>query len=127
VIGLANKDARLALYSGFNFTGRVIRFIRGGVAVRDLRAFRFNKILSSFKLSNVVNRNEVTLVLFSRINYQGAFRVFRGSQNVPDLRRFNFNNATSSFILVGRRLTNNEINQIQRTGVPPSDILEIKQ
>ncbi|NKI20039.1 hypothetical protein HFN20_02120 [Paenibacillus dendritiformis] len=124
---MANRDVRLALFSGVNFTGRRIVFRRGGVAVRDLGAFRFNNVLSSFRLRNVVNTNEVTLVLFSRINFQGSFRVFRGSQNVANLGRFNFNNVTSSFILVGRRLTDDEINTIQRTGNPPRDIVIIRQ
>lgn len=124
---MANRDVRLAIFSGINFTGRRIVFRRGGVAVRDLGAFRFNNVLSSFRLRNVVNANEVTLVLFSRINFQGSFRVFRGSQNIANLGRFNFNNVTSSFILVGRRLTDSEINNIQRTGNPPRDILIIRQ
>ncbi|SYX83140.1 hypothetical protein [Paenibacillus alvei] len=124
---MANKDLRLALWSGINFTGRRILFRRGGVAVRDLGAFRFDNVLSSFRLRNVVQRNEVTLVLFSRINFQGAFRVFRGSQNVANLGNFNFNNVTSSFILVGRNLTNAEIAQIQSTGIPPRDVLIIRQ
>lgn len=124
---MANRDVRLAIFSGINFTGRRIVFRRGGVAVRDLGAFRFNNVLSSFRLRNVVNAREVTLVLFSRINFQGAFRVFRGSQNVANLGRFNFNNVTSSFILVGRRLTDTEISNIQRTGTPPRDIVIIRQ
>ncbi|WP_325175919.1 hypothetical protein [Paenibacillus profundus] len=124
---MANSDIRLALWSGINFTGRRILFRRGGVAVRDLGAFRFDNVLSSFRLRNVVQRNQVTLVLFSRINFQGSFRVFRGSQNVANLGNFNFNNITSSFILVGRNLTNTEISQIQSTGIPPRDILIIRQ
>ncbi|WP_082061568.1 hypothetical protein [Paenibacillus sp. E194] len=124
---MANRDVRLALWSGTNFTGRRILFRRGGVAVRDLGAFRFDNVLSSFRLRNVVQRNEVTLVLFSRINFQGSFRVFRGSQNVANLGNFNFNNVTSSFVLVGRNLTNTEISRIQSTGVPPRDILIIRQ
>lgn len=98
-------------------------FRRGGIAVRNLGVFRFNNVLSSFRLRNVVNRNEVTLVLFSGTNFRGAFRVFRGSQDVADLRRFNFNNVTSSFILVGRRLTSAQIREIQRTGNLPRDII----
>jgi hypothetical protein len=124
---LANSDVRLALWSGINFTGRRILFRRGGVAVRDLGAFRFDNVLSSFRLRNTVQSNQVTLVLFSRINFQGSFRVFRGSQNVANLGNFNFNNVTSSFILVGRNLTNAEISQIQSTGRPPQDILIIRQ
>lgn len=124
---MANRDVRLSLWSGINFTARRILFRRGGVAVRDLGAFRFNNALSSFRLRNAVQRSQVTLVLFSQINFQGSFRVFRGSQSVANLGNFNFNNVTSSFILVGRNLTNTQISQIQSTGTPPSDILIIRQ
>ncbi|WP_027086607.1 hypothetical protein [Cohnella panacarvi] len=124
---MANRDVRLALWSGTNFTVRRILFRRGGIAVRDLGAFRFNNALSSFRLSNVVQRSQVTLVLFSGTNFQGSFRVFRGSQSVANLGNFNFNNVTSSFILVGRNLTNTEISVIQRTGNPPRDILVVRQ
>lgn len=122
---MANSDIRLALWSGTNFSGRRILFRRGGVAVRDLGAFRFNNALSSFRLRNMVQSSQVTLVLFSGTNFQGSFRVFRGSQNVANLG--NFNNVTSSFILVGRNLTNSEISQIQSTARPPRDILVIRQ
>jgi len=124
---MANTHVRLALWSGTGFSGRRILFRRGGVAIRDLRAFRFNNLLSSFRLVNVVNPNQVTLVLFSGFNFQGSFRVFRGSQSVRNLGNFNFNNVTSSLILVGRILTNNEIEQIRRTGRPPRDILVVRQ
>ncbi|OOC62571.1 hypothetical protein [Paenibacillus ihbetae] len=122
---MANSDVRLALWSGPNFSVRRILFRRGGVAIRDLGAFRFDNILSSFRLRNVVESSQVTLVLFSRINFQGSFRVFRGSQNVANLG--NFDNVTSSLILVGRNLTDAEISQIQSTGRPPRDILIIRQ
>ncbi|EHB68576.1 hypothetical protein [Paenibacillus lactis] len=122
---MANSDLRLALWSGPNFSVRRILFRRGGVAIRDLGAFRFDNILSSFRLRNVVESSQVTLVLFSRINFQGSFRVFRGSQNVANLG--NFDNVTSSLILVGRNLTDAEISQIQSTGRPPRDILIIRQ
>lgn len=124
---MANSDVRLTLWSGTNFTVRRIRFKRGGVAVHDLGAFRFNNALSSFRLRNVVQCTQVTLVLFSRTNFQGSYRVFRGNQSVANLCNFNFNNVTSSLILVGRNLTNSEISQIQCTGRPPSDILTIRQ
>ncbi|CAI6044154.1 hypothetical protein [Cohnella sp. JJ-181] len=124
---MANRDIRLTLWSGTNFTGRRIIFRRGGVAVRDLGAFRYNNLLSSFRLRNVVQSAEVTLVLFSQVNFQGSFRVFRGSQNVANLGSLNFNNVTSSFVLVGRNLTNNEISRIQSSGNPPRDILVIRQ
>lgn len=122
---MANSDVRLALWSGPNFSVRRILFRRGGVAIRDLGAFRFDNVLSSFRLRNVVESSEVTLVLFSRINFQGSIRVFRGSQNVANLG--NFDNVTSSLILVGRNLTDAEIAQIQSTGRPPRDILIIRQ
>ncbi|MEN1985673.1 MULTISPECIES: hypothetical protein [Paenibacillus] len=124
---MANSDVRLSLWSRNNFSGRRILFRRGGVAVRDLGAFRFDNALSSFRLRNVVQSTQVTLVLFSGINFQGSFRVFRGSQNVANLGNFNFNNVTSSLILVGRNLTNTEISQIQSTGRAPRDILIIRQ
>ncbi|MGN7358463.1 hypothetical protein ACTHPF_13450 [Paenibacillus sp. SAF-054] len=124
---MANSDVRLALWSGNNFTGRRILFRRGGIAVRDLGAFRFDNVLSSFRLRNVVQSNQVTLVLFSGINFQGSFRVFRGSQNVANLSNFNFNNVTSSFILVGRNLTNAQIALIQSTRIPPQDIIVVRQ
>ncbi|GIO66177.1 hypothetical protein [Paenibacillus cookii] len=122
---MANRDVRLALWSGINFSGRRIVFRRGGVAVRDLGAFRFDNVLSSFRLRNRVQPAQVTLVLFSQVNFRGAFRVFRGSQNVANLG--NFDNVTSSLILVGRNLTNAEIAEIQRTGRPPQDILIVRQ
>ncbi|MGM1048832.1 hypothetical protein SAMN05661091_3525 [Paenibacillus uliginis N3/975] len=124
---MANRDVRLALWSDTFFSGRRILFRRGGVAVRDLGAFRFDNVLSSFRLRNVVERSQVTLVLFSRTNFQGTFRVFRGSQNVANLGNLGFDNVTSSFILVGRNLTDSEISRIQSTGRPPQDILIIRQ
>lgn len=117
---------RLELFSGINFTNRRIVFKRAGVAVKDLGAFRFNNVLSSFRLRNNTIF-PVTLVLFSQINFQGEFRVFRGAQNVANLGNFNFNNVTSSFILVRSTLTNAQIQFIQKTGVLPSGILVIKQ
>lgn len=124
---MANRNVRLVLWSLNNFRGRRILIRRGGVAARDLGAFRFNNALSSFRLSNVVNANEVTLVLFSRTNFRGSFRVFRGTRSVANLSTTNFNNVTSSFILVGRVLTDAQINQIRRTGTPPRDIVIIRQ
>jgi hypothetical protein len=124
---VATGNLRLALWSGINFTGRRILFQRRGVAIRDLRAFRFNDQLSSFRVDNLSNPNQVTLVLFRDINYQGPFRVFRGSQAVADLRRLGFNNLTSSLILVNRRLTDQEIRRIQATAGAPGGIVTIRQ
>nr|WP_235775455.1 MULTISPECIES: hypothetical protein [Paenibacillus] len=117
----------LSMWSGINFTNRRIVFRRKGIAVRDLRVFRFDNVLSSFRIRNEVVRSQVTLILFSRINFQGSFRVFRGSQSVADLRRFSFNNVTSSFILVDRILSDFEIALIQSTGRPPHGVIVIKQ
>ncbi|WP_424767685.1 hypothetical protein [Paenibacillus sp. sgz302251] len=124
---MANSDVRLALWSGTNFSGRRILLRRGGAAIRDMGAFRFDNELSSFRLRNVVSSNEVTLVLFSLIHFRGTFRVFRGSQAVSNLSQNMFNNLTSSLILVGRNLTDSEINQIRETGTPPRDILVVRQ
>lgn len=124
---MANRDVRLALWSNTGFSGRRILLRRGGVAIRDLGAFRFNNALSSFRLRNLVQRDRVTLVLFSQRNFQGSFRVFRGSQNVANLGNLDFNNTASSLILVGRNLTNAQINRIRNTGVAPRDILIVRQ
>lgn len=119
---------RLAMWSGNNLTGRRILFNGGdGIAVRDLRAFRFNNLLSSFNLSNPGDPNDVTLVLFSGLNFQGSFRVFRGSRTVRNLSNQSFNNITSSFVLVEDYLTNAQINRIQRLRRVPEDIVVVRQ
>ncbi|CAG7647748.1 beta/gamma crystallin family protein [Paenibacillus allorhizosphaerae] len=122
---MANRDVRLAIFEDNNFGGRRVQFRRGGVAITNMQAIRFDQMLSSFRLRNVVSRNEVTLVLFSRDNFQGNFRVFRGTQNVASLG--DFNDRTESLLLIGRNLSNSEINTIRRTGTPPRDILIIRQ
>ncbi len=122
-----NNGVRLTMFSGANFTGRRLTFRRGGVAVRNLGAFRFNNVLTSFRLRNVLFPSAVTLVLFSRNNFQGSFRIFCGRTNVANLSRFNFNNVTSSFILVGTRLTELQVLEIQRTGILPCDMVVVTQ
>jgi len=122
-----NNGVRLTMFSGANFTGRRLSFRRGGVAVRNLGAFRFNNLLTSFRLRNVLFPSAVTLVLFSRNNFQGSFRIFCGRTNVANLSRFNFNNVTSSFILVGSRLSEAQVREIQRTGILPCDMVVVKQ
>jgi len=124
---VALGNLRLALWSGVNFSGRRILFQRRGVAIRDLRAFRFNDELSSFRVSNLTSPAQVTLVLFRDAGYQGPIRVFRGSQAVADLRRLGFNNQTSSLILVGRRLSDQEIRRIQTSRSAPAGIVTIRQ
>jgi hypothetical protein len=122
---LANRDVRLALFEDTNFSGRRILLTRGGIVIRDARAFDFNGALSSFRLRNVVDSNEITLVLFSRTNFRGARRVFRGNTTVSDLG--DYDNRMSSLILVGRRLTDAQINTIRDTGRPPRDVLQVRQ
>jgi len=121
---MANSDVRLALFQDNNFSGRRILFRRGGVAVRDVSVFNFNDQLSSFRLRNTRNGRDVTLILFADVNYSGDFRVYRGNQNVASLN--GFNDKMSSFILVGRRLTDAQINRIRNRRTPPTDILRIR-
>ncbi|MET3292761.1 hypothetical protein EDM56_18370 [Brevibacillus fluminis] len=116
---------RLSLYSQKNYKGRRIRFKRGGVAIRDMHAFDFNNRLSSFRVSNLREPDNVTLVLFSAANFKGKVRVFRGSQNIPRLSRFGFDNITTSLILVCGRMSDETISQICRTGQIPKNILVI--
>lgn len=118
-------ELRVSLWAGKNFEARRIRFRRRGVAVRQCEALQFNNVLSSFTLRSGDN-GRVTLVLFSRSEYQGSFRVYRGSQDVANLSRNDFNNRTSSFIFVGRNLTNDQIREIQRTRRAPRDIVEVR-
>ncbi|QGQ96023.1 hypothetical protein EHS13_14625 [Paenibacillus psychroresistens] len=124
---MANVDARLAIFTGSDFNGRRVQFRRGGVAIRDMEAIRFNNDLSSFRLENVSDSSRITLILFASPEFRGKFLVFRGSQNVGNLGNRDFNNDTSSLILVGRRLTDNQIDQIRRTGTPPNDVVVIRR
>lgn len=122
---MANRDVRLALFADRNFSGRRILFTRGGVAIRDARALQFNGQLSSFRLRNTSNSNDVTLLLFSRTNYRGTMRVFRGNTNVGDLG--DYDNRMSSLIVVGRRLSDRQIDDIRNNRTPPGNILHIRQ
>ncbi|HZG58796.1 hypothetical protein [Paenibacillus sp.] len=121
---MANSDVRLALFSGRDFEGRRILLRRGGVAVRDASAFRFDNQLSSFRLRNTANGSDVTLILFANTNYRGDFRVYRGNTAISDLG--NFNDRMSSFIVVGRRLTDAQVQQIRNTRTAPTDVLHIR-
>lgn len=121
---MANSDVRLALFENDNFGGRRILFRRGGIAVRDANAFRFNDQLSSFRLRNLANGRDVTLILYSDVNFKGNRRVFRGNTTISSLG--NFNDKMSSFILVGRRLTDAEVNAIRNSNTVPTDILFVR-
>ena len=125
VFALANRDVRLSLFEHNDFQGRRIRIIRGGIAVRDAGALRFNDMLSSFRLRNVEDDDDVTLILFADTNYRGEHRVFRGNTNVRALN--GFNDRMSSFIVVGRRLSNNDIDRIRSNRRPPNDVVELRQ
>jgi hypothetical protein len=111
------QQARLSLelFQDANFSGRRIRFRRRGVAVRNMNAFAFNDLLSSFRMSNPNNPGSLTLVLWEDVNYSGRRQVFFGSRSVPFVGPI-FNDLTSSFIFVPRRLTSREINRIEATG-----------
>jgi hypothetical protein len=122
---MVNRDVRLQLFADANFAGRSIRMARGGVAIRDARALSFNGVLSSFRLRNVVDRNAVTLLLFSRTNFRGTMQAYRGNTTVSDLG--DFNDRMSSLIVVGRRLTDAEIDAIRNNRVPPRNIIQIEQ
>lgn len=117
---------RLSLFADRNFNDRRIRFRRRGVAIRNMSAIRFNNDLSSFRSRREDSAN-VTLVLFSRTNYQGSFRVFRGDRDIANLGNFDFNNRTSSLIFIGRNLTDAEIRNIQANARAPVGILEIRR
>jgi len=122
---MANRDVRLSLFEHNDFEGRRIRITRGGIAVRDANALRFNDQLSSFRLRNVEDDDDVTLILFADINFRGETRVFRGNTNVRALN--GFNDRMSSFIVVGRRLSDSEINRIRNNRTPPSDVVQLRQ
>ncbi len=122
---MANRDVRLQLFADVGFAGRRIRLARGGVAIRDARALGFNGVLSSFRLRNVVDRNAVTLLLFSRTNFRGTMRAYRGNTTVANLG--DYDNRMSSLIVVGRRLTDAQIDDIRNNRVPPQNILQIEQ
>ena len=122
---MVNRDVRLALYQDIDFGGRRIIFRRGGVAIRDARALSFNGQLSSFRLRNVNNSRAVTLLLFSRTNFRGDVRVYRGNTDVSNLG--DYNDRMSSLIVVGRRLSDDEIRRLINRRTPPNNILEILQ
>ncbi|MDF2724456.1 MAG: hypothetical protein K0Q59_4131 [Paenibacillus sp.] len=118
-VGTSQLLPRLTLWSDANFSGRRLSF-RGNLGVRNLVDFNFNDVLSSFSIAGGAN---ITLVLFSDINYQGNRRIFRGPREISFLN--GFNDVTSSFIMSRRRLTVNEINQIQNRNSAPNNFAEV--
>ncbi|WP_309121983.1 hypothetical protein [Paenibacillus sp.] len=121
---MVNRDVRLSLHADNNLSGRRIVFRRGGIAIRDFDAFRFNDQLSSFRLRNVVDSNAVTLILFADNNFRGATRVYRGNTVVNALG--DFNDQASSLIVVGRRLNDNQVARIIANRRPPLGILFVR-
>ena len=121
---MANIDVRLSLHQDINLSGRRIVFRRGGIAIRDFGAFVFNDQLSSFRVRNVVDSSAVTLILFADNNFRGATRVYRGNTVVNDLT--DFNDQTSSLIVVGRRLSDAQVNRIIANRRPPQDVLFVR-
>lgn len=105
---------RLYLYTDERYLGR--RFVwRGNVGIRNLEA-RYDGIESLRFYSPSAN---ATLVLFTRSNFRGNFRVFRGTRNIPDLDDIIGGNDPESLIISRRRLTLEQIREIRRTGRLP--------
>ncbi|MNP09037.1 hypothetical protein D3C76_1011270 [compost metagenome] len=105
---------RLFLYREENYLGR--RFVwRGNVGIRNLER-RYDDIES---LRFFSPSSDATLVLFSRTNFRGAFRVFRGTTNISDLDDIIRGNDPDSLIISSIRLTLEQIREIRRTGVLP--------
>lgn len=117
---------RLELFSDVDFKGSRLIFDSGEVAIRDMRLFNYNDVLSSFSIRNSVDRNNVSLVLFEHINYQGRFQIFRGSRSIANLVDRGFNDLTSSLVFVARRISNSRVRQIQKEAEPPGGVLEIR-
>ncbi|OMF74559.1 hypothetical protein [Paenibacillus glucanolyticus] len=106
---------RLALYREEFYAGR--RFVgRGNLGIRNLEG-TFGDI-ESLRFFSTSSR--ATLVLFSRRNFKGVFRVFRGSTNIADLGDIIGGEEPESIISSNRFLTLAEIREIRDTGVLPS-------
>lgn len=125
-ISQRGANLRLDLFSDINFNGFRLTFDGGEVAIRDMRLLNYNDILSSFSIRNSADEDNVSLVLFADINYQGNFQVFRGTRNVANLVNRGFNDLASSLVFVARRISNSRVRQIQREAQPPGGVLEIR-
>jgi hypothetical protein len=110
----SNRQFRVELFSGIDFTGKSIRFT-GPLAIRNLAKINFNDLLSSFRFK--VSDRKNTLVLFEHKNFQGDFILIHGNASRNDLRRQGFNDLTSSIIAINRELTEEEIQNIQIRGL----------
>jgi len=106
---------RLRLWTDENFRERRFTW-RGNVGLRNLdRLYGGIESLRFFSPSA-----NATLVLFSRSNFRGNFRVFRGTTNLPDLDDIIRGDDPESLIISNRRLTLAQIREIRRTGRLPS-------
>lgn len=106
---------RLFLYRDENFAGR--RFVwRGNVGLRNLD--RLYDDIESLRFFSP--NSNATLVLFSRRNFRGAFRIFRGTTNLADLDDIVNGNDPESLIISRSRLTAAQVRNIRRTGTLPS-------
>ncbi|MNJ57920.1 hypothetical protein D3C77_535310 [compost metagenome] len=113
-------NPRLSLFREEDYSGR--RFIiRGNVGIRNLdRSFGDIESLRFFSPSS-----NATLVLFSRRNFQGRFRVFRGVTNIADLDDIIFGNDPESIISSNSRLSLEQIRAVRRTGILPNGFRSI--
>ncbi|TVX94329.1 hypothetical protein [Paenibacillus agilis] len=107
---------RLTLYSEENYRGRT-RILNGNLGLTntdEVESLRF--------FSTSAN---ATLVLFTRINFKGNFRIYRGSRNIPDLDDLIAGNDVESLISSNIRLTEAQVREIRRTGTLPQGFRRI--
>lgn len=107
---------RLTLYSEENYRGRT-RILNGNLGLTntdEVESLRF--------FSTSAN---ATLVLFTRINFKGNFRIYRGSRNIPDLDDLIAGNDVESLISSNIRLSEAQVREIRRTGTLPQGFRRI--
>jgi hypothetical protein len=106
---------RLYLYTDENYRGR--RFVwRGNVGLSNLERL-YDDIESLRFYSPSAN---ATLVLFTRPNFRGAYRIIRGTRNIPDLDDIVAGESPDSLIISRVRLTTQQVRNIRNTGNLPS-------
>lgn len=107
---------RLTLYSEERYRGSSI-ILRGNLGIRNMDSGRYDDVESLRFFSPSSN---ATLVLFTRTNFRGNFRVFRGNRNLADLDDIIGGNDPESLISSNSRLTLAQIRAIRDTGRLPS-------
>ncbi|SFB21823.1 hypothetical protein SAMN05216312_104517 [Cohnella sp. OV330] len=111
---------RLWLYSKKNYCG--CRYVwRGNRALRNLD--RLYSHLGSLRF--YAPSKEATLVLFSRANFQGHFRIYRGTTNIPDLKSLFGGRGPGSLIISSYCLKAEQVRMIRRTGCLPPGFLVV--